>query len=276
MGYTLMHRSRSTAHLNGAYAPTMRGVHASPNDVATAIVIVRIVVTIRVIGIIVVVVIRIEAAAKSETVPEAATMESAAVEAAGHAAAEAAAMESTTSEAATMESATAEASTMKAAAASEASAAVAATATSATRQGHCWRHQAKERKRRKSDNCFTQHSHSPSVISLPTTITVASCDRFRELPAKFAQLHAIRILNLMSGRSSLLCELRARCVQQKSPVEANPNLPSRGRKIRHGVEIMRETVWVVFAWRLHSTARSLYAAGWAMYNTGYNNFKNIK
>jgi hypothetical protein len=239
MGYTPMHRSRSTAHLNRAHAPTMRGVHASPNDVAAAIVRVRIVVTIRVISIIVVVVIRIEAAAKSETVPEAVimestTMESTVVEAAGHAATEAAAkaatMESTTAEASTMKAAASEASTVKAAAA--ASAAVAATATSAaTRQGHCWRHQAKGCNRRQCDNRFTQHSHSPSVISLPTTITVASGDRFGELPAKFAQLHAIRILNLMSG-SNLVCGLRARCVQQKSPVETNPNLPSRGRKIR--------------------------------------------
>jgi hypothetical protein len=238
MGYTPMHRSRSTAHLNRAHAPTMRGVHASPNDVAAAIVRVRIVVTIRVISIIVVVVIRIEAAAKSETVPEAVimestTMESTVVEAAGHAATEAAAkaatMESTTAEASTMKAAASEASTVKAAAAS---AAVAATATSAaTRQGHCWRHQAKGCNRRQCDNRFTQHSHSPSVISLPTAITVASGDRFGELPAKFAQLHAIRILNLMSG-SNLVCGLRARCVQQKSPVETNPNLPSRGRKIR--------------------------------------------
>jgi hypothetical protein len=52
----------------------------------------------------------------------------------------------------------------------------------------------------------------------------------------------------MSG-SSVVCALRARCVQQKSPVETNPNPPSRGRKIRHGVAIMRETAWVVFAGR---------------------------
>jgi hypothetical protein len=122
-----------------------------------------------------------------------------------------------------MESTTAEASTVKAAAASEASAAVATTATStstATRQGHCWRYQAKGRNRRQCDNRFTQHSHSPSVISLPTTTSAASGDRFGELPAKFAQLHAIRILNLVS-ESSVVCELRARRDQQKSPVDKN-------------------------------------------------------
>jgi hypothetical protein len=117
------------------------------------------------------------------------------------------------------------------AAASEASAAMATSATattSATRQGHCWRHQAKGHNRRQRDNRFTQHSHSPSVISLPTTISLPSGDRPGELPAKFAQLHAIRILNLMSG-SRLVRALRARCVQQKSPVEANPDRPCRGR-----------------------------------------------
>jgi hypothetical protein len=63
----------------------------------------------------------------------------------------------------------------------------------------------------------------------------------------------------MSG-SSTARELGVRCVQQKSPVETNPNLPSRGRKICHGVAIVRETAWVVFAGRAFIQPHACFTA----------------
>jgi hypothetical protein len=58
------HQISSTAHLNRMHAPSMFGVHASPNHVAITIVAVRIIVGVRIavavpIGIVIVVVIAI-------------------------------------------------------------------------------------------------------------------------------------------------------------------------------------------------------------------------
>jgi len=58
----------------------MLGVHASLNHIATAVVIVRIVVGVRIIvSIVAIVVIRVEATAESEMIPEAATLKAVAM-----------------------------------------------------------------------------------------------------------------------------------------------------------------------------------------------------
>ena len=179
----------------------MRGVHATLDDIATAIVVVRIVV-----GVVVVIAIRVEAAegvaepaivvAKATIMVAAAEaaimiMESlreaameaahrAAMEAAGHAAMETTATAKTSTKAAGVtasESAATEAAAMataKAAASAKAAAAktaaVAATTTTtaaaatstATRQCHGRRGEADSRNCHQRDHCFTQHHHSPS------------------------------------------------------------------------------------------------------------------
>jgi hypothetical protein len=156
----------------------MRGVHATLDDIATAIVVVRIVV-----GVVVVIAIRVEAAegvaepaivvAKATIMVAAAEaaimiMESlreaameaahrAAMEAAGHAAMETTAAAKTSTKAAGVtasESAATEAAAM-------ATAAAAATST-ATRQCHGRRGEADSRNCHQRDHCFTQHHHSPS------------------------------------------------------------------------------------------------------------------
>src|SRR5882762_5187178 len=67
---TSLYDSPSTAHLNGLPAPAMRGVHASMNHIATAVVSV----------VVVIVVVRVVAVAESEAVaPEVAIMKSTAV-----------------------------------------------------------------------------------------------------------------------------------------------------------------------------------------------------
>jgi hypothetical protein len=174
----------------------MRGVHATLDDIATAIVVVRIVV-----GVVVVIAIRVEAAegvaepaivvAKATIMVAAAEaaimiMESlreaameaahrAAMEAAGHAAMETTAAAKTSTKAAGVtasESAATEAAAKAAASAKAAAAktaAVAATTTTtaaatstATRQCHGRRGEADSRNCHQRDHCFTQHHHSPS------------------------------------------------------------------------------------------------------------------
>src|SRR6267143_1376645 len=67
---TSLYDSPSTAHLNGLPAPAMRGVHASVNNIATAVVSV----------VVVIVVVRVVVVAESEAVaPEVAIMKSTAV-----------------------------------------------------------------------------------------------------------------------------------------------------------------------------------------------------
>jgi hypothetical protein len=103
-----------------------------------------------------------------------------------HAATEAVGREATAMEAATAKSATMETSAAKAAmAAAHATSATAvassasASATAATtRQRHRWRSQANGRNCQQRDHRFTQHRHSPSEISLPTTTRFAGGDRF--------------------------------------------------------------------------------------------------
>jgi hypothetical protein len=53
-----------------------------------------------------------------------------------------------------------------------------ASATTTTRQRHRWRSQANRRNCQQRDHCLTQHRHSPSEISLPTTTRFAGGDRF--------------------------------------------------------------------------------------------------
>src|SRR5882672_3683313 len=136
---TSLYDSPSTAHLNGLPAPAMRGVHASVNHIATAVVSV----------VVVIVVVRVVAVAESEAVaPEVAIVKSTAVkfattkstsvettaimESASHAATmestgNAAAMETASPEAAPMETATAAA--VKTATAAHAASVAASTAT---------------------------------------------------------------------------------------------------------------------------------------------------
>src|SRR6267143_6859586 len=144
----------STAHLTGLQAPAMRGVHASLDHVATAVVIIRIVVAVPIRVIVSVVVIRVEA--KAEAAPEVAIsimkstaaettiaivesttiVESATItECAGHAA---------TTEAATIVESAGHATT-EAATAAVATAAAASSATASTSQRHCWRSHANRR-----------------------------------------------------------------------------------------------------------------------------------
>jgi hypothetical protein len=92
-------------------------------------------------------------------------------------------MEAATAKSATMETSAAKAA-MAAAHATSAtavasSASASATAASATtRQRHRWRSQANGRNCQQRDHRFTQHRHSPSEISLPTTTRFAGGDRF--------------------------------------------------------------------------------------------------
>ena len=157
----------------------MRGVHATLDDIATAIVVVRIVV-----GVVVVIAIRVEAAegvAEPAIVVAKATIMVAAAEAAimimeslreaamettaaaktSTKAAGVTASESAATEAAAMATAKAAASA-KAAAAKTAAVAATTTAAAATRQCHGRRGEADSRNCHQRDHCFTQHHHSPS------------------------------------------------------------------------------------------------------------------
>ena len=181
----------------------MRGARASPNYVATSVVLVRVAVSVRVIAtpisILVpisirvtggVVVIRV-AESEEAVVPEVVITESTAMksavaakftttEFAGHPAAvesaqaatvEAAshaAMETAASKAAAVETAAAEATAV---AAAKAAAVATATAPATTRQCHCWRSQANRRNCQQRDNRLTQHHHSPSETLAPNRNT---------------------------------------------------------------------------------------------------------
>jgi hypothetical protein len=104
-----------------------------------------------------------------------ATMEAAAVEAAAtHP--DAAAVETAAAATKAAAMATTEAATTAAVASSASSAASSAAAT--TRQRHGWRSQANRRNCQQRDHRLTQHRHSPSEISLPTTTRFAGGDRF--------------------------------------------------------------------------------------------------
>ena len=202
----------------------MRGVRASPNYVATAVVLVRVAVSVRVIAtpisILVpisirvtggVVVIRV-AESEEAVVPEVAITESTAMksavaakftatEFAGHlAAAESAqaatvegashaAMETAATKAAAVETAAAEATAVAAAKTAAAKAAAVATATApataATRQCHCWRSQANRRNCQQRDNRFTQHHHSPSETLAPNHNTHCTWQSFWKIAIGF-------------------------------------------------------------------------------------------
>jgi hypothetical protein len=64
-----------------------------------------------------------------------------------------------------------------ASATTEAAATAAVSATPTARQRHCWRSQTNRRNCQQRNHCFTQHSHSPSEIPLPTSILIAGGDR---------------------------------------------------------------------------------------------------
>jgi hypothetical protein len=199
----------------------MRGARASPNYVATSVVLVRVAVSVRVIvtsisilipisirvtgGVVVIRVAESEEAVVPEVViTESTAMKSAvaakftATEFAGHpAAAESAqaatveaashaAMETAASKAAAVETAAAEATAVAAAkAAAVATATSTSTSTAATRQCHCWRSQANRRNRQQRDNRLTQHHHSPSETLAPNHSTRCTWRSFWKIAIGF-------------------------------------------------------------------------------------------
>jgi hypothetical protein len=201
----------------------MRGARASPNYVATAVVLVRVAVSVRVIvtsisilipisirvtgGVVVIRVAESEEAVVPEVViTESTAMKSAvaakftATEFAGHpAAAESAqaatvegashaAMETAASKAAAVETAAAEATAVaaaKAAAVATATSTSTSTSTAATRQCHCWRSQANRRNCQQRDNRLTQHHHSPSETLAPNHSTRCTWRSFWKIAIGF-------------------------------------------------------------------------------------------
>jgi hypothetical protein len=160
----------------------MRGVHASLNHIAASIVIICVAVSIVIIIVVWIVAAEAEAASEAAVMVEAATRfaatETTVME--RHAAAECAraeaTMEATTAKAAGVETSA----TTKAAATASVSAAAASAFAATARQRHGWRGQTNRRNRQQRDHCFTQHCHSPSEISLPTSTLVADGNRSGE------------------------------------------------------------------------------------------------
>jgi hypothetical protein len=129
-------RTSSTAHLNATHAPSMFGVHASPNHVAITVVVVRIVVGVRLAVTVVIAIRSVEAVtyprtAERQSAPEAATTKSTTAQstAVETTAVETTTMETTTMETTTMETAPSESASMKTA--SSEAAAMAASAKAA-------------------------------------------------------------------------------------------------------------------------------------------------
>jgi hypothetical protein len=184
-------------------------VHASPNYVATAVVLVPIAVGVRVIATRIsvrvtvgVVVIRVAEAESEAAAPEVAITESttteftattkftatksfshpATTETASHPAT------AETTEAAAMEAATTKAATVATAHAATAHAATAAVATATattTRQRHRWRSQANGRNCQQRDNRFAQHNHSPSETLAPNHNTRCRWQSFWKIAIGF-------------------------------------------------------------------------------------------
>jgi hypothetical protein len=232
----------------------MRGVHATLDDVATAIVVVRIVVGVVVIA------IRVEAAegvaepaivvAKATIMVAAAEaaimiMESlreaameaahcAAMEATGHAAMETTAAAKTSTKAAGVtasEAAATEAAAMataKAAASAKAAAAktaavaatTAAAATStATRQCHGRRGEADSRNCHQRDHCFTQHHHSPSERLHP-----AACAWTHEMAIASGKHHHFGecLRSTLCDLAELVAHLRNADIGRDHDIARNP------------------------------------------------------
>jgi hypothetical protein len=120
----------------------------------------------------------VETTAIMETASHAATVETARYAAAM----ETASSEAATAKAATMETATAAA---KATAAPMAASTSTAATSTASSQRHRRRNQANGRNCQQRDHCLTQHDHSPSEISLPTSTVLWRWESFWRIANSF-------------------------------------------------------------------------------------------